>query len=391
MRQTKPAQIYKKTGNLRAVQLLLGYTKLESTVRYLGIEVDDTLSISERSSCSRRAGLGCDVKAAASTRDGSAGRYPSPLSDFAGGPADLSGEPPFSIRVAADAPRRRRTFAHQRRRLAAGPTNTVRLAQDFASSGIGQDDRWELACRRMLIDAPPRVLPFRPCDHATPESVLMGLLSASLIEPSTILRHQSAIFPAMAMLAGMQLDLFTRVKDVRKLPRPIEVKPPKLIPPLYALVAAELLTVEGGGFSNMPEAATCGRGQIAAVSDPARQKPIRPTQKFGPHSMPIRPLRRHLVLAYGPGGAARPLEVARAHEVMAQRSWRKKPSHSPSGAGSACRFFSPICLVVVSITGTPTQALQPRKRRLLRQPIRQPLARWHCQPKRIWPRSDQWR
>ena len=39
---------YKKTGNLRAVQLLLGHTKLESTVRYLGIEVDDALSISEQ-------------------------------------------------------------------------------------------------------------------------------------------------------------------------------------------------------------------------------------------------------------------------------------------------------------------------------------------------------
>ena len=46
MRRTKAAQIYKKTGNLRAVQLLLGHTKLESTVRYLGIEVDDALSIS---------------------------------------------------------------------------------------------------------------------------------------------------------------------------------------------------------------------------------------------------------------------------------------------------------------------------------------------------------
>ena len=48
MRRTKPAQIYKKTGNLRAVQLLLGHTKLESTVRYLGVEVDDALSISEQ-------------------------------------------------------------------------------------------------------------------------------------------------------------------------------------------------------------------------------------------------------------------------------------------------------------------------------------------------------
>jgi site-specific recombinase XerC len=48
MRRTKAAQIYKKTGNLRAVQLLLGQAKLESTVRYLGIEVDDALSISEQ-------------------------------------------------------------------------------------------------------------------------------------------------------------------------------------------------------------------------------------------------------------------------------------------------------------------------------------------------------
>jgi site-specific recombinase XerC len=48
MRRTKAAQIYKKTGSLRAVQLLLGHTKLESTVRYLGIEVDDALSITEQ-------------------------------------------------------------------------------------------------------------------------------------------------------------------------------------------------------------------------------------------------------------------------------------------------------------------------------------------------------
>jgi integrase len=48
LRRTKASLIYKKTGNLRAVQLLLGHTKLESTVRYLGIEVDDALQISER-------------------------------------------------------------------------------------------------------------------------------------------------------------------------------------------------------------------------------------------------------------------------------------------------------------------------------------------------------
>jgi integrase len=48
MRRTKAAQIYRKTGNLRAVQLLLGHMKIESTVRYLGIEVDDALTLSEQ-------------------------------------------------------------------------------------------------------------------------------------------------------------------------------------------------------------------------------------------------------------------------------------------------------------------------------------------------------
>jgi site-specific recombinase XerC len=39
--------LYRKTGNLRACQLLLGHTKLESTVRYLGVELDDALELSE--------------------------------------------------------------------------------------------------------------------------------------------------------------------------------------------------------------------------------------------------------------------------------------------------------------------------------------------------------
>lgn len=47
MRRTKVAQIYKKTGNLRAVQLLLGHTKMDSTVRYLGVDLEDALTISE--------------------------------------------------------------------------------------------------------------------------------------------------------------------------------------------------------------------------------------------------------------------------------------------------------------------------------------------------------
>jgi len=48
MRRTKASLIYRRTKNLRAVQLLLGHTKLESTVRYLGIEVDDALEIAEQ-------------------------------------------------------------------------------------------------------------------------------------------------------------------------------------------------------------------------------------------------------------------------------------------------------------------------------------------------------
>jgi integrase len=48
LRRTKVALLYKRTGNLRACQLLLGHGKLESTVRYLGIEVDDALELSEQ-------------------------------------------------------------------------------------------------------------------------------------------------------------------------------------------------------------------------------------------------------------------------------------------------------------------------------------------------------
>ena len=48
LRRTKATLIYRRTGNLRAVQILLGHTKIESTVRYLGIEVDDALAIAEQ-------------------------------------------------------------------------------------------------------------------------------------------------------------------------------------------------------------------------------------------------------------------------------------------------------------------------------------------------------
>ena len=48
MRRIKASLIYRRTKNLRAVRLLLGHTKLESTVRYLGIEVDDALEMAEQ-------------------------------------------------------------------------------------------------------------------------------------------------------------------------------------------------------------------------------------------------------------------------------------------------------------------------------------------------------
>jgi len=47
LRRTKAALIYKQTGNLRAVQILLGHTKIETTVRYLGVEVEDALALAE--------------------------------------------------------------------------------------------------------------------------------------------------------------------------------------------------------------------------------------------------------------------------------------------------------------------------------------------------------
>ena len=48
MRRTKAAMIYRATGNLRAVQILLGHTKIENTVRYLGVDVEDALLLAER-------------------------------------------------------------------------------------------------------------------------------------------------------------------------------------------------------------------------------------------------------------------------------------------------------------------------------------------------------
>ncbi|KQB97400.1 integrase [Loktanella sp. 1ANDIMAR09] len=47
MQRTKVTQIYKKTGNLRAVQLLSGHTKIDSTFRYLGVALEDALAVAE--------------------------------------------------------------------------------------------------------------------------------------------------------------------------------------------------------------------------------------------------------------------------------------------------------------------------------------------------------
>ena len=47
LRRTKASLIYKRTGKLRAVQILLGHTKIESTVRYLGVDVEDALTLAE--------------------------------------------------------------------------------------------------------------------------------------------------------------------------------------------------------------------------------------------------------------------------------------------------------------------------------------------------------
>ena len=59
MRRTKATLIYKRTKNLRAVQLLLGHSRLESTVRYPGTEVDDALEISEQTEIQTADSVSC--------------------------------------------------------------------------------------------------------------------------------------------------------------------------------------------------------------------------------------------------------------------------------------------------------------------------------------------
>lgn len=81
---------------------------------------------------------------------------------------------------------------------------------------------------------------------------------ASPPQPTTIQKLAKAIYPSFAMLAGMQLDVFTPLQDgpmtAEQLADALGVKVEKLSPLLYALVAAELLAVEGNRFANTPEA-----------------------------------------------------------------------------------------------------------------------------------------
>jgi hypothetical protein len=93
--------------------------------------------------------------------------------------------------------------------------------------------------------------------------------------PTTIVRHAYAVYPPMAMLAGMQLDVFTPLKDgpmtATALANALDVRPEKLRPLLYALVHAELLLkFEGDRFANTPEAdAYLVRGSMAPCVHPA--------------------------------------------------------------------------------------------------------------------------
>ena len=97
-------------------------------------------------------------------------------------------------------------------------------------------------------------------------------MTSTPLRPETIEKLNSAVYPSFAMVAGMQLDVFTPLQDgpmsVEHLAEALAVQPHKLRPLLYALVAAELLTVEDERFSNTPEAAHfLVRGQPAYLGD----------------------------------------------------------------------------------------------------------------------------
>ena len=91
-------------------------------------------------------------------------------------------------------------------------------------------------------------------------------------QPTTIQKLATAVYPSFAMLAGMQLGVFTPLKDgsmtAAQLADALGVKAEKLSRLLYALVTAELLTVQGDQFANAPEAAqflVCGKPTYMAL------------------------------------------------------------------------------------------------------------------------------
>ena len=97
-------------------------------------------------------------------------------------------------------------------------------------------------------------------------------MTSTPLRPETIEKLNGAVYPSFAMVAGMQLDVFTPLQDgpmsVEHLADALAVKPHKLLPLLYALVAAALLTVEDERFANTPEAAHfLVRGQPAYLGD----------------------------------------------------------------------------------------------------------------------------
>jgi len=91
------------------------------------------------------------------------------------------------------------------------------------------------------------------------ERVGSGCSHGENLKPATIMRNVYSVFPSFAMLAGMQLDVFTHLKDgpmeAKTLASSLGVQEEKLSPLLYSLVVAGLLEVENKKFSNTAEAA----------------------------------------------------------------------------------------------------------------------------------------
>jgi 2-hydroxy-4-(methylsulfanyl)butanoate S-methyltransferase len=87
---------------------------------------------------------------------------------------------------------------------------------------------------------------------------MVSQLPTAEIQPTTIYRHAFGVYRSTAMLAGMQLDVFTPLQHepmtAEDVAHALHVRPDKLRPLLYALVEAELLTVDGDRFNNTPEA-----------------------------------------------------------------------------------------------------------------------------------------